>query len=139
MTPVAMPVIIVLMQFYPGAGTAIPAPKEGVANIMATFLTEEICQKERASRRVPEDFFCLEYRSEKIMPYTFPQDKSRQGSLDNISVGPIALKDADKPYIEPLVEPPKEAVKEVKKVAQHRPAPQQAMFNGNVFAGLFNW
>ena len=31
MTPVAMPVIIVLMQFYPGAGTAIPAPKEGAA------------------------------------------------------------------------------------------------------------
>ena len=104
-TPVAMPVIFALVQFYPGAGTAIPAPKEGQPAIMATFLTEEICQKERASRRAPEDFFCLEYREREVYSLHVPADKSQQGSLDNISVGPIALKDADKPFIEPRVEP----------------------------------
>ena len=65
---------------------------------MSTFYTMDDCNRERASRGNPQDFFCLEYKSEKIIDYTFPQDKSKQGSLDNISVGPIALKDAGGPY-----------------------------------------
>ena len=32
-TPVAMPVIVVLMQFYPGAGTAVPVPRQGNAAV----------------------------------------------------------------------------------------------------------
>lgn len=48
---------------------------------MATYFTMEICEKERASKRVPEDFYCLEYRSEKFIDYAFPADKSHHSSL----------------------------------------------------------
>ena len=81
MTPVAMPVLVVLLQFYPGAGTAVPAPRPGNAAVMSTFFTMEDCNRERSSRGNPQDFFCLEYKSEKIIDYTFPQDKSHQGAL----------------------------------------------------------
>ena len=63
----------------------------------------------------------MEFKSDKIIDYTFPADKQHQG-LNGVIVGPLALKDADKPYIEPLVEvakpePPKETAAP-KKVAQ---------------------
>jgi hypothetical protein len=86
-TPVMMPVIWVMLQFYPGAGTAVPTPKVGNTSVMATFLTRELCEGDRASRRTPEDYFCVEYRSEKFIDYTFPQDTKgktqpdRQGTL----------------------------------------------------------
>ena len=148
MTPVAMPVLVVMLQFYPGVGTAVPAPRQGNSAVMSTFYTMDDCNRERASRGNPQDFFCLEYKSEKIIDYTFPQDKSKQGSLDNISVGPIALKDADRPFIEPLVEPkpepkpvdtPKQAEQRPKRVAQQPRYQQEAMFEGNPIRGLFNW
>jgi hypothetical protein len=143
-TPVAMPVIVVLMQFYPGAGTAVPVPRQGNAAVMSTFYTMEDCNRDRFSRGHSEDFFCLEYKSDKIIDYTFPQDKQHQG-LNGVTVGPLALKDADKPYIEPLVEvakpePPKETAAP-KKVAQRpRQERQRAVFDGdplNAVASLF--
>jgi hypothetical protein len=106
MTPVAMPVIVVLMQFYPGAGTAVPAPRQGNPAVMSTFFTMEDCNRYRVSRGHSEDYFCLEYKSDKIIDYTFPADKQRQGSIEcsGCAVGPLALKDEDRPFIEPLVE-----------------------------------
>ena len=148
MTPVAMPVIVVLMQFYPGAGTAVSAPRQGNTAVMSTFYTMDDCNRERTSRGNPQDFFCLEYKSEKIIDYTFPADKERQGSIEcsGCAVGPVALKEADKPFIEPLVEvakpePPKQAEQAPKprKVAQRPRYDQQAMFEGNPIRGLFNW
>ena len=83
-------------------------------------------------------------KSDKIIDYTFPADKQHQG-LNGVIVGPLALKDADKPYIEPLVEvakpePPKETAAP-KKVAQRlRQERRQAVFEGdplNAVASLF--
>jgi hypothetical protein len=154
-TPVAMPVIVILMQFYPGAGTAVPVPRQSNTSVMSTYFTMEDCNRDRYTRGHGEDFFCVEFRSEKIIDYTFPGDKQRQGSNDDSAVGPpdgtvvgpLALKAADKPYIEPLVEPkpldimPKaaEQAPKPKRVAQQPRQEQQAMLNGNPFSGLFNW
>ena len=119
-TPVMMPVIVALMQFYPGAGTAVPAPRVGQSNIMATYFSVADCDRDRYLRGNPADYYCLEYKSEKIIDYTFPQDKSHQGALPQEqpkepqaataaapvqlagghSVGPTKLRDADKPYLE---------------------------------------
>jgi hypothetical protein len=106
-TPVAMPVIVILMQFYPGAGTAVPVPRQGNAAVISTYLTMEDCNHDRQSRHHGEDFFCVEFKSDKIIDYTFPADKQHQGSIEcsGCAVGPVALKEADKPFIEPLVEP----------------------------------
>ena len=82
MTPVAMPVLVVLLQYYPGAGTAVPAPRQGNPSVMSTFFTMEDCNRDRVSRGHSEDFFCLEYKTEKVIDYTFPADKQRQGSND---------------------------------------------------------
>ena len=147
MTPVAMPVIVVLMQFYPGAGTAIPVPRQGNAAVISTYLTMEDCNRDRQFRGHGEDFVCVEFKSEKIIDYTFPADKQRQGSIEcsGCAVGPLALKEADKPFIEPLVEPKPEPPKQTeqapkqKKVAQQPRHTQQAMFDGNPLASLFNW
>jgi hypothetical protein len=142
--PVAMPVIVVLMQYYPGGGTAVPVPRQGNTSVISTYLTMEDCNRDRYSRGRSEDFFCVEFKSDKIIDYTFPQDKQHQG-LNGVIVGPIALKDADKPYIEPLVEvakpePPKETAAP-KKVAQRlRQERRQAVFEGdplNAVASLF--
>ena len=38
-TPIAMPVIVIMMQFYPGAGTAVPVPRQGNSQVMSTFFT----------------------------------------------------------------------------------------------------
>ena len=147
-TPVAMPVIVILMQFYPGAGTAVPVPRQGNAAVMSTYLTMEDCNRDRQSRGHGEDFVCVEFKSDKIIDYTFPQDKQRQG-LNGVIVGPLALKDADKPYIEPLVEP--KPLDITPKAAEQAPKPKrvarqgqpryerQAMFEGNPLSGLFNW
>ena len=147
MTPVSMPVLVVMLQFYSGAGTAVPAPRQGNTAIMSTFYTMEDCNRERSYRGNPQDFFCLEYKSEKIIDYTFPADKQRQGSIEcsGCAVGPIALKEADKPYIEPLVEPKPEPPKQAeqapkpKQVARRPRQEQQAMLDGNPFAALFRW
>ena len=157
-TPVAMPVIVVLMQFYPGGNSAVPAPRQGNAAVMSTYYTLGDCDRDRVSRGNPQDFFCLEYRSEQIIPYVFPADKQLQGSLEGVAVGPLALKEADKPFIEPLVEPkpldiaPKQAEQAPKpapapgpkRVAERPRTHQQAMFESNsgnplhAIAGLFN-
>ena len=80
MTPVAMRILVVMMQFYSGAGTAVPAPRQGPSNVMSTYFNMEDCERDRHSRGNPQDLFCLEYRSDKVIPYTFPQDKSHQGA-----------------------------------------------------------
>ncbi len=104
MTPLAMPVLVIMLQFYPGAGTAIPVPRTGSSGaVMLTFLTMDDCNRERNYRSNSQDFFCVEFKSDKIIDYTFPQDKSQHSSLEDVSVGPLALKDADKPFIEPRV------------------------------------
>jgi hypothetical protein len=70
-----MPVIVVLMQFYPGAGTAVPVPRQGNAAVMSTYFTMEDCNRDQYSRGHGDDFFCVEFKSDKIIDYTFPADK----------------------------------------------------------------
>jgi hypothetical protein len=121
-TPVMMPVIVVMLQFYSGSGTAVPVPRQGNTSVMSTFFSIEDCDRERYSRGHSKDFFCLEYKSEKIIDYTFPADKQRQGSMEPNVVGPIALKDVDKPYIEPLVEPKQPQTKRVVRKQRQQPS-----------------
>jgi hypothetical protein len=132
-TPVMMPVIWVMLQFYPGAGTAVPTPKVGNNSVMATYLTRDLCERDRSNHSgAPEDYFCVEYRSDKFIEYTFSQDtkgKDRQGAAEppvppssygmtaddekiktsaDPSVGPTVLAEKDKPYIERMVTPSKQ-------------------------------
>lgn len=60
----------------------MPTPKQGNAAVMSTFYTMEDCNRDRQSRGHAEEFFCLEYKSDKFIDYTFPQDKQRQGLND---------------------------------------------------------
>jgi hypothetical protein len=69
-TPVMMPTIVILLQLYPGGGSAIPTPRQGNSAVMSTFFTMDDCNRDRYARGHPEDFYCLEYRSEKIINTT---------------------------------------------------------------------
>jgi hypothetical protein len=124
-TPVMMPVIWVMLQLYPGGGSAVPTPRVGNTNLMATYLTKELCERDKANHPgAVEDYVCVEYKTDRFIDYTFPKDTSgKHGGLDRVpivaqapqpasarveisTVGPTDLLPADRPYLEPREEQP---------------------------------